>query len=204
MPKNPMTTEDMLKSCVETQPKTLLNIGVGPIPHNEAVEFKKLWPNIRIIGLEPNPDTFTERVSDYPGELYPWALWSIPCVKVFNVIKCLSGQSSLLDFEVGKTCKEILVSCVTLDQLDKALKFPEDIFLWMDIEGSELEALRGGHNLLASGRVKWIDMEVSLQPRRVGEPSEDDLSDYLRQYEFSIYLRYDIGTHFQNVVWRRE
>ena len=205
MVTNKMTTEEMLKSCVETQPKTLLNIGVGPVPHSEAKTFRKLWPTMRIVGLEPSPDTFAKRISDYPGELYPWALWSIPCDKVFNAMKLLSGQSSFLDFEVTKSrpCKKILVSCITLDQLDETLKFPEDIFLWMDIEGAELEALKGGHKLLESGRVKLVNLEVSIQPIRVGEPSEDDLSSYLKQYGFSICLRYDIGTHFQNTVWSK-
>lgn len=212
MTTNRMTTEEMLKSCVETQPKTLLNIGVGPVPHNEAETFRKLWPKMNIIGLEPNIDIFIERFSRYPGKMYPWGLWSVSCLKALTMVKASKGKSSVLDphpdwagkwsFDKRISTKSV-INCTTLDQLDEILGFPEDIFLWMDIEGSELEALKGGHKLLASGRVKWIDVEVSLQPRRIGEPSENDLSDFLRQYGFSIRQRYNVETHFQNVVYTK-
>lgn len=213
MPKNKMTTEEMLESCVGTQPKTLLNIGVGPIPHNEAEAFKELWPEIRIIGLEPHVHVFKQRHGNYPGKLYQWALWSIPCLRTLTVVRQSKGKSSFLEpderwrgkwsYKSEKVCSKEIVVCVTMDQLDEALGFPEDIFLWMDIEGSELHALKGGHRLLESGRVKWINLEVSVQPRRLEEPSENDLSNYLKQYGFSICLQYDIGTHFQNTVWRQ-
>ncbi len=208
-----MTTEEMLKSCAETQPKTLLNIGVGPIPHNEAEVFNKRWPKMRIIGLEPHVHVFKQRHKNYPGKLYQWALWSIPCLKTLTVVRQSKGKSSMLEpderwigkwsYKSEKVCSQEIVVCVTMDQLDEALGFPKDIFLWMDIEGAELEALKGGRRLLESGRVKWINLEVSVQPRRIGEPSEDDLSDFLGQYGFSVCLRYDIGTHFQNTVWRQ-
>ena len=211
MDLNRMSTIDLLKSNVQTAPEILLNIGVGPRSHCEAQVFKKLWPNIRVIGLEPNIDVFRDRVADYPGVLYPWALWSTPSVKKLMVVPTHPGRSSLLsphpqwdgrkNFDIGKTCKEILISCVTLDQLDEALNFPTGIFLWMDIEGSEFEALKGGRSLLASGRVEWIDMEVSHKTRRVGEPSEDSLSDHLKGYGFSIKCQYNYGTVFHNTLY---
>lgn len=188
-----------------------MNIGVGPEPHNEAETFKKQWPNIRIVGLEPHVHVFKQRHGNYPGKLYQWGLWSIPCLKILTVVRQSKGKSSILkpderwvgkwSYKNEKVCSQEIISCITLDQLDEALEFPEDIFLWMDIEGSELEALKGGHKLLESGRVQWIDMEVSVKPRRLGEPSEDDLSDHLKNYRFSIKQRYNIGTHFQNVVY---
>ncbi len=213
MTKNKITTQEMLERCVETQPKTLLNIGVGPLQHNEAEVFKAKWPEIKIVGLEPNPDTFTERVSGYPGKIYPWGLWSVSCLKTLTMVKEAKGKSSMLEpdpkwkgrwsYKNSKVCRKEVVSCVTLDQLDKALKFPKDIFLWMDIEGAELEALKGGHELLKSGKVKWIDLEIGIQTRRVKEPSEDDISLLLKKYGFSVNMRYSTGSHFGNVVYTR-
>ena len=206
-----METIDLLRNHVRTTPQTLFNIGVGPKPHCECRDFKKLWPNMRVVGLEPNIDTFSERLDDYPGELYPWAIWSTPCVKTLKSVIRFPGRSSLLDphsewdgkpnFEVGNTCKEILVSCITLDQLDEALGYPKDVFLWMDIEGSELEALSGGCSLLASGRIKWIDMEVSHKTRRINEPDENSIEKFLGTYGFHLECKHDSGTVYHNSLY---
>lgn len=206
-----METIDLLTKNVLSIPQTLFNIGVGPKPHCEAEIFKEIWPDIRIVGFEPNIKTFNGRIGDYPGELYPWALWNIPSIRKLFAVTKFPGKSSILqprsdwtgkrNFNIGKTCQEILVSCVTLDQIDEALGHPHDIFLWIDIEGAELEALRGGCSLLASGRVKWIDMEISHKARRIGEPDEDSISKFLSVYGFSLKCKYNSGTVYHNSLY---
>lgn len=205
-----METIDLLRNNIETTPKTLFNIGVGPRPHCECQVFKQLWPDINIIGLEPNINTFMDRAVDYPGRLYPWGLWSTSTIKELKAVSKSSGKSSILaphkEWQgrwsyTKEECQTVLISCITLDQLDRALNFPEAIFLWMDIEGSELEAIRGGNLLLSSGRVKWIDMEVSHQPRRIGEPSEDMLIELLKPYHFSLKCQYNSGKVFHNSLY---
>ncbi len=205
-----METIDLLKNNVLSTPQTLFNIGVGPRQHNEAKSFKELWPEIDIIGLEPNTNTFIDRIVDYPGKLYPWGIWSTSMIKEFKAVLKVSGKSSLLTPHkkwqgqwsyTPKECQNILISCITLDQLDKALNFPKDIFLWMDIEGSELEAIRGGSLLLSSGRVKWIDMEVSHNPRRIGEPNENILAEALKPYHFSLKCKYNSGKAIHNSLY---
>ena len=197
-----MEIVDLLKDNISSTPQTLFNIGVGPRQHNEAQHFRELWPKINIIGLEPNVDTFLDIITDYPGKLYPWGVWSIPTIKKLKTVTKAPGKSSILTPHkewrgrwsyTAKECKIVPISCVTLDQLDESMNFPKNIFLWMDIEGSELEAINGGNSLLSSGRVKWINIEISHHPRRVGEPDEETLAEILKQYGFSLKCKHSLG-----------
>lgn len=54
------------------------------------------------------------------------------------------------------TCE---VAVWTLDGFDWRMGCLDRILLWLDVEGSELPALRSGSRLLASGRVRWINLE---------------------------------------------
>ncbi len=193
---------------VKGKPKTLYNIGVGHEPNNEAKAFLQLWPDITIIGLEPDLTIFCDRVKEYVGTLYPWGLWKESVICEF-LISNIPGWSSLLkphDQWINNAkgldfTKKVLISCVTLDHLDKMLGCPEDIFLWMDIEGSEFNALQGGKSVLESGRVKWIDVEVSRRPRRLGEPCEDMISKYLARYGYRKVMKYGNARTFHNVFY---
>lgn len=198
-----------LLQYMKSEPKTLYNIGVGHQPHNEAEAFKLLWPDINIIGLEPDIKVFCDRVSEYAGTLYPWGLWKENAICEF-LISNYHGWSSLLnprkewvknaDFKLDFK-QRALISCVTLDNLDKMLGCPKDIFLWMDIEGAELGALEGGKDTLTSGRIKWIDVEVSHKPRRLEEPSEDMISNYLKKYNYYKTTKYGNARTFHNVLY---
>lgn len=160
-------------------PRTLFNIGVGQPPHNEARHFVARFPEINVFGLEPLTKSFIQQAPGYPGHIYPWGLWSTAGFKKLQRTTD-QGNSSLMLFTpaLGRRmdrCGEDWIYCTTLDTLDKLVGCPKDIFLWMDIEGAEVEALKGGLSLLASGRVRWIFLEVGIVQRRIGEPTQSEV-----------------------------
>lgn len=204
---------DNLTKWISGTPKVFLNIGVGPskklrlpsgrslMTNREAVRVASTWPGIRIIGFEPNIDLFVERLVDYPGELYPWGLWCESCFKMMTITPN-DGNSSILPFEdKNHTYQQSPIACTTLDCIDREMQLSDDIFIWMDIEGAELEALKGGSQLLSSGRVKWIAVEVEHKSRRTGAPSEDDISDYLSTYGFVPKRHYEYSKYTHNVLY---
>jgi hypothetical protein len=67
--------------------------------------------------------------------------------------------------------------------------------LWADVEGHELEVLRGGKELLASGRVHWLNLETrgymdkTLYPNY---PTTADIDVYLKAYGYKNVYRYGV------------
>jgi hypothetical protein len=87
-----------LFNLIDRVPKYLYNIGVGQLPHREAEHFKSRYPDINVVGLEPQSSQYIARKPDYPGELYPWALWHGACLKELNLTTD-SGNARLLQVE---------------------------------------------------------------------------------------------------------
>ena len=201
-------------------PGALYNIGVGPSEeeHNEAVFFKQMFPDIEIFGVEANPKFALSRSKNYPGSILSKGVWSEKCVKTLSVPLSGTGRSSLLNareewakkksFNVAET---IDVECTTLDAFDVIAGKPDRIWLWMDIEGAELEALKGAKNLLQSRRVDVITLEVSTKgiggiqlARRHGEPSIVEIENYLNGFD---YVGADVisrASIFVNVLFLRK
>jgi hypothetical protein len=186
-------------SYINGEPQTLYNIGVGPLPHNEAHEFKKLFPELNVKGLEPQYGVFVERYKDYCGDIFPWGIWSEQSIKKMHLVHSL-GESSILPkkktWSWGRTKRlrntgTTYISCITLDQFDELMGFPEDIFLWMDIEGAELEAFKGADRLLSSGRLKWVDCEVDDAKRRKNSPLWSDITSILNKYNYKLLKCHD-------------
>ena len=89
----------------------------------------------------------------------------------------------------------IEVPCRTLDDLSAEL--PADVpaalftYLRMNIQGSELNALRGGEKLLES--LRMIDLEINLGARYEGAPQQRDIDEFLRARGFDCVLGYRVG-----------
>ena len=137
-------------------PTALYDIGVGP-----KSEWRKLaiaYPRMRVCGCEPHPAQFEAlRKAKFPGALVQVAIGEQEGMATLHVpthdLKCCS----LLAVPYANTTCEVEVW--TLDRFDKQMGCPNRILLWLDVEGSELSALRSAPRLLASGRVRWINLE---------------------------------------------
>lgn len=204
---NAYSINNVLEAITNT-PKTLYNIGIGHSPHCEAEQFKKAYPEINIYGVEPQSRVYDTRRNLYPGKIYNIGIWGKPGIKEINLTNDL-GNSSILELNKDlkdnkKICvigKEKII-CITLNNFDDLCNNPEDIFLWMDIEGAEFEALKGAKKLLKSKRVKYIDLEISKLKRRHGDEYRNELIEYLSNYGYEPILKYnDNFSSFNNVLF---
>jgi hypothetical protein len=81
---------------------------------------------------------------------------------------------------------------VPMVRIDGVLNQEVDI-LKLDLQGYELEALRGATNLLP--RIKTITTEVEFVPLYDGQPLFGDIDCFLRQSGFRLLNLYELWTH---------
>ena len=78
---------------------------------------------------------------------------------------------------------EVIVNAITLDDYFIGKQNPD--ILWIDVEGAELQVLRGATRVLTN--VKLIHIEVSFRPMQVGKPLFWEISRYLKKQGFSLH-----------------
>ncbi len=156
----------------------------GPADGNEAQVFKRQYPNCRIIGLEPNPNAFKfQSEHEFPDTLFNAAL-SSTCGDVdFNIVSNM--RCGYVGNRYEQANKPIKVPSITLDQLSRDYGPFDNVALWMDIEGSEIEALKGTHVLLKQRAFQLISVEV------VNE-SEQLIAELLEPYGYLKGPRFDV------------
>jgi FkbM family methyltransferase len=144
----------------------------GPADGNEAQAAVKRWPGIKVVGFEPNPEAGAwQKEHGWPKDqpLLNFALSDrVGKVQIWMPEGHLRSASIDPVRYAGvpdKTMKE--VQTTTLDRSDTLLGPFEECFLWLDIEGAELEALRGAERVLKESRACMISVE--LLPRREAE-----------------------------------
>lgn len=147
----------------------------GPMLGDEAQVFKKRFTQAKVIGFEPNPAAFDYQVeNDFPGQLLKCALWDSVGEVQFKPMGD-NGYAIGANPEwtgprdgVGDTMP---VHAVTLDKI-LSLDNVHDAVLWLDVEGSELRALRGAEGLLRGKQIVLINVELYYRDRENLEDNE--------------------------------
>lgn len=151
----------------------------GPADGNEAQLFKEKYQSVSVIGLEPNREAFRYQTEvGFPGVLLPYAIGDY------------NGRGSFLPCTIrGGGLRDngnYEVDVVTLDALHESHGPFEDAVLWLDIEGHEMEALRGADLLLREKRIRVMNLEI-IENRRGITTLFDSFASYLndRGYEYA-------------------
>lgn len=200
--------ERTICGLVNKPPDTMYDIGVGE--KSEYLTLKEAWPDMRIYGCEPHPHVFNRLLPRFPGTLVPVAIDKLdpnsndddPPKK--NLMR-VGGSFSLLSGDPSKSFSTVAtVDTWTLDKFDNRMGYPDRILLWMDIEGSELRALQSGIGLMASGRVKWVNLEVRAHPPDTGWCSAEDVHRFLTKLRYKPVKKYaDQQTHY-DIIYMHE
>lgn len=158
-------TEEIVNSLngsPDINPEFLLTGGPGLL-NTEAWLFKKGIPSINIIGCEPQIDRYKNIKNSFPGELHNVALAAESC-EMNGWMGHATGETDVklnTPKENQRYYKKETISCVTIDSLLENQKGPG--IVWLDIEGSELSAVRGAIKSMHTGKIFGFCIELSFQ-----------------------------------------
>ena len=157
--------------------KLFIDVGVGT-PNSEAWSREK---DFTIIGFEPDTNRYNNLKNIYPGELL-----NVVVSDRSGEIECWEdskeGVVLFLGEGLGENFKKVKKETIKLDGLD--WKDFDEIHIWGDIEGSELLMLKGTIEILSSGKVKWINLEIRKNPPIEGWATAKQVYDFLDKHGF--------------------
>jgi FkbM family methyltransferase len=153
------------------------------------------WPKCRIFAFEPVPHSYQRlaaAVAPYPNvSAIPMGLFNRSGETKMHLSNNGFGSSSILKptghltFHPSvKFDEQITIRVTTLDLFAAEHGLSAVDFLWLDMQGAELAALKEGEQMLTT--VCAIHMEVSLKPTYEHAPLYPEVRSWLKARGFSV------------------
>lgn len=196
------TDEAQMQFILQYVKETELFFDFGPRNWNcEAWHIHKIWPKCKIIGVEAGRERYDMIRNEFPGTL----LYKAVCEKTGYAEGWEGGKYNQFSFgylnPINKrydTQKKVRVATITVDELyEKYRERKSDrIFIWADIEGSELRMLQGAIRVLAAKRVAALNLECfpknpwKIWPEKnypEGHCTVDQIVKFLKKYGYENY-----------------
>lgn len=161
--------------------------------------FKKSFPQSVIHSFEPNPDMFSLLEEKWGGDndiaLYPYALNSKSGIFPFHVTNVPEASSllppdpKLIKLSVDKkyNSRIIDVECATLDTFCFKNKISSIDLLKLDVQGAELEVLKGAKDLLQKEKISVLYVEAGFAEAYTGQMEFKDLMIFCSEYGFQLW-----------------
>jgi FkbM family methyltransferase len=199
----PLRRTDRFLSYVKKygfRPNTIIDIGVGYGTEWLYASF----PEAHMILVEANR-TFAKSMQTilmkFRGEAHFTAvggsignntmLVNSVCPTSSSLVKLNSSyRQQLIEHNILKDEYKITVDITTLDSM-KFERLEQPILMKLDIEGSEMEALQGGHTLLS--RTEMLIVELSVTERFEGAPSCAEFLSFLEASGFAMFDVVDLS-----------
>lgn len=145
----------------------------------------------RIFSFEPVSSTYrvlVERTGSYPNiRCFQLALGAETGAKpiYLNAISAMNSVDPGSNPDWGRQESTESVQMTTLDRMVRELGIGRIHLLKIDVEGHDLEVLRGGEDALGTGKVDFIQIECGISPGRT--PSLEEVRAYLGAFDYHLY-----------------
>ncbi len=173
---------------------------VGANRGSKIKEFLSLFPSSLIFAFEPYTPLHNElekQFSDHPNvRLYNIGISDKKKEMIFNVNKGIDTSSFLISNKTGlnsdkqvQTIEQIKLPLDTLDQIVSDEKIEKIHILKLDIQGYELNALKGAEKILSGRGIDIIFTETYFIEQYKDQPLFYEIAAYLQRFG---YLLQDI------------
>jgi FkbM family methyltransferase len=178
-------------------------VDVGANIGQSAIRFRAAFPKARIVCLEPVSGTFAElkrRTAQLDVDYFNIALGSENTRStIYLTSHAFSTTNSLVRSTVEAMAGTEEVVVETLDFFVDQQKISEIDILKIDVEGFDLEVLKGAVQTLTAGKIRFVIMEVGFHPGDNRHPLFDDARGMLMDYGFRVF-----GLYQQTLEWTGE
>lgn len=185
-------------SKIENKINTIIDIGANIGQYASA--SKQFYPESIIHSFEPVPSCFKQLKNNTLNQkdiyTHNLALGSSEGTIKFYQNEHSHASSALPvsgyqkeNVPITRNAKEIEVKVSTLDTFTFSTLMPSPILLKMDVQGYEMEVLKGGREFLK--KVDYVLLETSFTPMYENEPLFDDLHTYLKSEGFELLAPLD-------------
>src|SRR5476651_212342 len=156
---------------------TIVDAGVH-LGHSSK-EYLDAFPRCRVFGFEPENKNFAAATA----MLAPYGS------RVTLLKNALSAQDATNLQQVHT---------VSLDKFSTDQRLETVDILKMDIQGGELQALKGAAGLLGRGAISVIALEVLFKPLYKAQPLFWDVADHLRSFGYGLHGLFECHYHSRN------
>lgn len=188
-----------IQSLVKTETPLILECGasVGPM----IALYLELFENPHIYAFEPQPqfvEIIKEKFSNNDKvEVFQNAVGNKNEKLKFNVLNRPTASSFMAPTVMNKKYHNEQVDVkkvIEVEQvrLDDVIKEKEVDFMKLDLQGYEIEALKGAERLIKN--IKVITTEIEFIEEYKGQPLFGDIDVYLRSKGFYLYNLYELFT----------
>jgi FkbM family methyltransferase len=195
-------------------PRNPIVVEAGAHRGYDTLAMSKYWPSGHIYAFEPVPSLFalaSQRIArQHNVSCYPLALGNaVGSARMYVSGGASDASSSLLppkehlsDHTDVTFPQEIKINTTTLDAWAEANQITRVDFLWLDMQGYELAALKAAPKIL--GTVRAIHSEVYLKESYAGVPLYPEVREYLQEQGFRVEREKLPWTDAGNVLFVRE
>jgi FkbM family methyltransferase len=171
---------------------------VGAYDGQTALRYAFLFPKAQVYAFEPFPESFQQAAELTKQEArikpYPMAVSSSEGKALLNINEFAPTNSLLASNKIGNDVDHLTqtkrteeVNTISLDTFCTNQNITFIDILKMDIQGGELDALKGAEKLLKTQKIGLIYTEVEFVSIYKEQPLFSDIELYLRQFGYSLY-----------------